>query len=76
MPKVLVDIRNVILVTDNHSGYIAAKCLVCRSSGWLDGQFGYTWKDRKKAMSNRLIHAKNCSMNAFADAKVDNGQKG
>jgi hypothetical protein len=62
MPKVLIEANKVVQVTENHGGYLGGSCLACGQMGWLDAN-GYPWRVRKKVMSNRLIHTKNCVMN-------------
>lgn len=68
MPKVMIDVSKVVVVTGNYSGYLGGKCLVCNASGWLDG-LGYPHSHRNEVMSNRLIHTKDCPLNKYLTNK-------
>ncbi len=37
MKKVKVDANLLIRVTENHGGYLAVECILCKASGW-DGK--------------------------------------
>jgi len=42
--KVEIEAKKLILVTENHGGYLAGKCLYCDSHGWIekdDLQYGH-----------------------------------
>lgn len=65
MPKVLVNTKEIVRVYANHGGYLAANCIICGESGWLDGKFGYA-HGTKHVMGNRLMHTKACPMNKHA----------
>jgi hypothetical protein len=68
MPKVLIDINQIVRVHSNHGGYLGADCILCGAGGWLDGKYGYAHgvKDPDKMTSNRLVHKKKCAMNKYA----------
>jgi hypothetical protein len=65
MPKVRVDIKEAVRVTENHGGYLGAECIICGECGWLDGKYGYA-HGTKNVMGNHLIHTKACPMNKHA----------
>lgn len=66
MKTIPVPIDQVVRVTENHGGYRGGECIACGALGWIDGKYG----DRFGAnvMSNRLIHKRECLMNAEIEA--------
>lgn len=62
-----LDADVVVQATEDHGGYIAGKCVLCGSHGWMDSQHdhGYPYGSKKGAeLGNRVKHEKNCPMNA------------
>jgi hypothetical protein len=62
--NISVDPETFIEVTENHGGYLRARCKLCRHGGWLDGKLGYG-SFQKGVMSNRLIHNVTCPINKY-----------
>lgn len=36
IPRVLVPITKLVVVSENHGGYLGAECVVCDAKGWMD----------------------------------------
>jgi len=53
--------EDVIIITENHGGYLEGKCFACGASGWING-CGYP--SRVKAPGAHLQHKADCPMNA------------
>jgi hypothetical protein len=67
--KVLVPVEALVIVTENHGGYTAGRCVVCGKLGWLAEYphglpFGST-----AALDNTLHHAKVCPVGQALDEK-------
>lgn len=79
---VAVPIEKIVIVTENHGGYLGGKCILCGACGWLDeerkgynGKLGFPlYAIESKAnptgiMGNRLFHKENCPMTHALDDK-------
>ncbi len=53
----------VVVVTEDYSGYLGGRCIVCCEEGWLDPRHGYPHRVKEKVSGNRLIHTAKCPMN-------------
>jgi hypothetical protein len=60
---VAVDPKKVVIVTEDHGGYLAGKCIACDAGGWLEPRYGYPHRVKGNVMGNRLIHEEDCPMN-------------
>jgi hypothetical protein len=69
-PTVRVPINEVIWITENQGGYLAAKCIICHQCGWLHGRYGMKFGSRN-SIGNELVHRKSCPMNKYATTERD-----
>ena len=60
--KIEVDADKLVILTEDHGGYLAGECIVCKAGGWYDGSLGYRFDD-KDVLRNHLIHKKSCPVN-------------
>jgi len=58
------DIEKIVVVTEDHGGFLEGECIACDETGWIDGKYGYRY-GVKGVPGNHLIHKKNCVMNKF-----------
>lgn len=66
MPKVVLelDVQDVVVITENHGGYLTGKCVGCKADGWLgDTGYGYPARSRRKGAGYHLKHKASCPMN-------------
>lgn len=70
MPIVSFAMRadDVVLVTENHGGYLGGRCIACGSAGWIEG-YGFPFGTRNKG--NYVVHKKACPMNAIINKEGD-----
>ena len=61
---IMVDLNDVVVVTENHGGYQGGKCVACGAIGWLDTRCGYPYP-ATGVLRNKLIHTKGCSINKY-----------
>lgn len=46
VPRVLVPITKLVVVSENHGGYLGGTCVACGANGWMD----------------RLVHKPGCAV--------------
>lgn len=64
MPTVTLqkDAKEVIIVDEDHGGYLSGHCFACGASGWIDGS-GYP--SHVSAPGYHLQHNVECPMNVL-----------
>jgi hypothetical protein len=66
VPKISIPADKVVIVTENHGGYLGGKCLACGASGWLDNKYGWPFGTHDKP---GFKHHRTCPMNDVLDSK-------
>lgn len=60
--KLEIELEKLIVITENHGGYLVGQCIVCGESGWLGGKLGYR-AGAKQVPGNHLKHKHSCPVN-------------
>lgn len=65
---VRLPLNKLVVVTENHGGYMGGECISCGASGWLNGKYGLKagTKDAKEWKGTHLVHKPSCPVNKFA----------
>ncbi len=64
MPKtVAIDPKKVVIVTEDHGGYLAGECIACNALGWLEPRYGYPYRVKGTVIGSGVVHKKGCPMN-------------
>jgi len=56
-----VEVKDLIVVTENHGGYLVGMCFACKASGWLYNH-GYPAR-AQNVPGAHLQHRASCPMN-------------
>jgi len=63
--KAHVPVHKLVVVTENHGGYLGGRCVICDATGWLDGEIGYAY-NAKGLLGNELKHTRSCPVSPHA----------
>lgn len=64
--KIELQLNDVVVIDENHGGYLGGHCIACKASGWIEGRYGIAASAPKRGA--HLCHTKTCPVNKLITA--------